>query len=133
MNPFLSFELLRQEGEQEKIMRFMRAADVGIDRLELKEEEFALPPPNTPATPGWLRIKVEIEGQPGQSGQQLAPAKGFRVFAWHKQTDTKREIPLDMGDESDGTRKLLLVAGYTHSPLEQRYLLMNLIEACIHT
>ena len=34
MNPTLNWDLLREEIGQQKIMRFMRAADVGIDRLE---------------------------------------------------------------------------------------------------
>ena len=90
MNPLLSLELLKQSDGHEKIMRFMRAADVGIDRLELKEEELAQQSAMPPVPPGQVRIKFELEGPPGQP---MAPPKGFRVLAWHKQTDSPREVP----------------------------------------
>src|SRR5580692_190531 len=39
-NPFLSLELLRQEEGSKQFMEFMQAADLGIDRIEVREEEF---------------------------------------------------------------------------------------------
>jgi hypothetical protein len=108
LNPFLSLELLQQEGGKDQIMRFMQAADVGIDRLELLEED--LPPnPSAEALPvGALRINFELGLPPGSPPPQQ---KQFRVLAWHKRTDSKEEVPLDFRDESDGTQKLFEFTG----------------------
>jgi len=107
MNPFLSLELLRQETGQEQIMRFMRAADIGIDRLELREEDIPSSAQGQ-LLPGGMRIHFEVNMPPGAT----APAaKQFKVLAWHKRLDSSEEVPLDMGDESDGTRKLFEFVG----------------------
>lgn len=101
-NPLLSLSLLREESGRDKIMQYMRAADIGIDRLELLEEDL-------PAIlPGGVQVRLEIASPPG--GVPPAP-KQLRVRAWHKRTDSGEEVPLDLGDESDGTRKLFEFAG----------------------
>lgn len=41
-NPVLTWNLLREDAGRQKVMQYMRAADVGLDRLELIEEEFAV-------------------------------------------------------------------------------------------
>ncbi|MFZ1827702.1 MAG: ATP-binding protein [Candidatus Competibacteraceae bacterium] len=107
LNPFLSLELLRQSDGQEKLMRFMRAADIGIDRLELREEDLPQPALGQ-MPPGGMRVHFEINLPPG------APSpvqKGLRVLAWHKRQDVADEVPLDLSDESDGTRKLFEFVG----------------------
>ncbi|MDN5753136.1 MAG: ATP-binding protein [Nitrosospira sp.] len=110
LNPFLSLELLSQDSGQEQIMRFMRAADVGIDRLELREEEISASPTGTAALPpGAVRLHFEVAGLP--PGVSHPVQKQFRVLAWHKRTDSADEVPLEMGDESDGTRKLFEFTG----------------------
>jgi len=108
LNPFLSLELLRQDVGHEQIMRFMRAADIGIDRLELQEEDLAPVPAFGPLPPGALRVFFEVGLPPGVPPQ---PQKRVRVLAWHKRTDSDEEIPLDMADESDGTQKLFEFTG----------------------
>ena len=92
LNPFLSLEWLRQSDGQEKLMRFMRAADIGIDRLELREED--LPQPvSGQLPPGGMRVQFEINLPPGTP----PPAqKGLRVLAWHKRQDVADEVPLDL-------------------------------------
>ena len=107
MNPFLSLELLRQDNGQEQMMRFMRAADIGIDRIELREEDLAPPAPG-PLAQGAMRIRFEVNLPPGATAQT---PKQFQVLAWHKQADSGEEVPLDLGDESDGTRKLFEFVG----------------------
>ena len=107
MNPFLSLSLLREENGREQVMRFMRAADVGIDRLELREEDL---PQGSPAQlpVGGARVHVEFK-QPATG--TASAQKQMRVLAWHKRTDSTEEVPLDMGDESDGTQKLFEFTG----------------------
>ena len=107
LNPFLSLELLRQSDGQEKLMRFMRAADIGIDRLELREEDLPQAA-SSQLPPGGMRVHFEINLPPGAP----PPAqKGLRVLAWHKRLDVADEVPLDLSDESDGTRKLFEFVG----------------------
>ncbi|HMV55499.1 MAG TPA: ATP-binding protein [Rhodocyclaceae bacterium] len=107
MNPLLSLNLLRDLGEQEQIMRFMRAADIGIDRLELREED--QPPPAVgKLAAGAVRVHFEL-GLPSGSAPQTV--KHLRVLAWHKQADSGEEVALDIGDESDGTQKLFEFSG----------------------
>jgi energy-coupling factor transporter ATP-binding protein EcfA2 len=108
LNPFLSLERLRQDTGRDQIMDFMRAADIGIDRLELLEEDMTPSSPTGPLPPGAMRLHLEVNLPQGIT----PPAqKSFRVLAWHKRTDSNEEVPLDMRDESDGTRKLFEFAG----------------------
>jgi AAA15 family ATPase/GTPase len=107
MNPFLSFELLREEDGQEKLMRFMRAADVGIDRLELLEEDLS-PPVAGQLAPGAMRVRFEFGAPPGVSP---AATKRVKVLAWHKCQGSSEDVAIDMGDESDGTQKLFEFVG----------------------
>ena len=106
-NPFLSLELLREERGQAQIMRYMRAADIGIDRLELLEEDVA-PTSATELAPGGVRINFEV-GVP--RGAPPPNAKRVQVRTWHKRVDSKEAVALDIQDESDGTRKLFEFAG----------------------
>lgn len=109
LNPLLSLNLLREGGGLEQIMQFMRAADIGIDRLELLEEEVTAPVLGG-LQPGTLRVHVEMGIQP-ESPSKLSSQKSFRVLAWHKRTDSAEEVPLDISEESDGTRKLFEFSG----------------------
>jgi len=110
LNPMLSLDLLREPEEQERIMRFMRAADIGINKLELHEEELPSDAPQAPLLPGSMRIHLEVASAmdtPGAANH----AKLLRVRAWHKMIDSAGEIPLDLSDESDGTKKLFEFIG----------------------
>lgn len=109
LNPFLSLNLLREGSGQEQIMRFMRAADIGIDRLELLEEDMAQPPSGVLPL-GAMRVHLEIGLSPGASPAPQTQ-KHFRVLAWHKRADSTEQVPLDMSDESDGTQKLFEFTG----------------------
>jgi hypothetical protein len=107
-NPFLSINLLREESGKEKIMQYMRAADIGIDHLELLEEDLSPATSAAALLPGAVRVHLEVALPPG------APPpthKNLRVRAWHKRADSGEEVPLDIGDESDGTQKLFEFVG----------------------
>ena len=108
LNPFLSLNLLREASGKEQIMRFMHAADIGIDRLELLEEDLPTSPTPGVLPPGAVRVHFEVSIPPGASPP--AP-KHFRVLAWHKRTDSSEEVPLYFSDESDGTKKLFEFTG----------------------
>jgi AAA15 family ATPase/GTPase len=106
-NPFLSLELLRGGAGLEKLMGFMCAADVGIDRLELHEEEVAPAVPG-PVPPGAMRLHVEL---PPGVGIAQASNKRVQVLAWHNRDGSTEQVPLDLVEESDGTQKLFEFAG----------------------
>jgi uncharacterized protein len=100
-NPFLSLEMLRQDESRQRLMRFLQAADIDIDRLELREED---------APTGG---NIVIQGFAGflPSGQASVPPRVLKVIAWHKANDGKEDIAFELSDESDGTRKLFEFAG----------------------
>ena len=134
-NPALSLNLLQQE--KNRIMDFMRAADIGIDRLELKEEELVpAPPPPGPVMPGAARLRIEIGLPPGEglpSGASPQVPKAYRVMALHKMLDANEEVPLDMSDESDGTRKLFeFVGGWVHAFDWGATLLVDELDRSLH-
>ncbi|MDR1463276.1 MAG: ATP-binding protein [Azoarcus sp.] len=87
-NPGLSLDMLRDDDARSRLMAFMQAADVGIDRLELREEEG----------------KASLQGQ-------NVPGRLCRVLAWHKKATDTCEVEFDLNNESDGTQKLFEFAG----------------------
>jgi uncharacterized protein len=129
INPGLSLELLRQDKGREDIMRFMRAADLGIDRLELREEDLLPQPLAGPLPPGAMRVHFEV----GLAPSAPPAAKQLRVLAWHKTTDSDNEVPLDMGDESDGTQKLFeFTGGWLHALKEGATLFVDELDRSLH-
>lgn len=109
MNPFLSLELLREESGRAEVMQFMRAADVGIDRMELREEDIPSSTTSEPG-PGVLRFELNLRLPPGAVPLERKH-KQLRVVTWHKREGSNDEVPLDLSDESDGTRKLFEFVG----------------------
>lgn len=101
LNPFLSLEMLRQDESRLRVMRFMQAADIDIDRLELREEEGT--GPLLPVMQGIASLFAQ--------GQPPAQQRFWRVLAWHKRADEGEEVAFDLFDESDGTQKLFEFAG----------------------
>ncbi|GBE48053.1 hypothetical protein BMS3Bbin12_01224 [bacterium BMS3Bbin12] len=106
MNPFLSLELLKSADGQRRIMEFMHAADIDIDRMELKEED--MPTSSEPTAPGMVQLRIESGMPPGIEAPQI---KQFRILAWHKRKDDGRAVAFDFGEESAGTRKLFEFVG----------------------
>ena len=101
LRAFLILEMLRQPESRLRVMRFMQAADIDIDRLELREEEGtgSLPP----AMQGIAGVFVQ--------GQPLSQQRIWRVLAWHKRADEGEEVAFELFDESDGTQKLFEFVG----------------------
>jgi AAA15 family ATPase/GTPase len=123
LNPFLSLEMLRQDESRLRVMRFMQAAGIDIDRLELREEEGTVSLP--PAMQGFARLFVQ--GQP-QSQQRI-----WRVLAWHKCADGGEEVAFDFFDESDGTQKLFeFVGGWLHALDSGATLFVDELDRSLH-
>ena len=106
-NPFLSLELLREEGGAERALAYLRAADVGIDGIELKEEEFHGQPLPGPIPGSTLQLNI---APPPPGVVPLKPLM-FRVLTAHRRNDGPDRVQFDLSDESDGTRKLYEYAG----------------------
>ncbi|MFN9748569.1 MAG: AAA family ATPase [Burkholderiales bacterium] len=100
-NPFLSLEMLKLEETRQRLMQFISAAGVEIDRLELREEE------------GLASVVPLVANVPGLviPPQAAVAQKVLRVVAWHKASDGSDDVAFDLSEESDGTRKLFEFAG----------------------
>jgi uncharacterized protein len=107
LNPFLSLELLRQPEGTKEILEFMQAADIGIERLEMREEDVSGPPIQG-SVPG---VSVQINFPTVPPGAPAPTPKVLKVLAWHKTNGTTESIPFDLADESDGTQKLFEFTG----------------------
>ena len=98
LNPALTFELFQQKDGMEKLIRFMKAADIGIEKFELKEEEVLQPYFSQSAG-------LDVRQPP------MSLPKHYKVLAWHKMIDSKEFVPLNLEEESAGTIKLFVQAG----------------------
>jgi hypothetical protein len=101
-NPILSIDLLRNEPDRARMMKFLHAADIGIDRLELQETDGLPPPPPGIGPEQWQTMLPLI--------LPVSPKKWAKVVAWHTGSDGKAVL-FDIGEESDGTRKLFEFIG----------------------
>lgn len=108
INPFLSLELLRRPGGGKEFIDFMKAADVGIERVEVREEEMQ-PHPQLPGGAPGMALHINLPQLAPSSPPQ--PPKVFKVFTWHKRNESSEQIAFDLSDESDGTRKLFEFIG----------------------
>ena len=109
MNMALSMELLNDPSRNGMLNQFIRAADIGIEKLEFREERIigaAGPVININVMPGGHQIL------PGFMPNPLPAPKFGRVMANHKQTDSDDVTQLDLfADKSEGTKKIFEFAG----------------------
>lgn len=97
-NPSLTYQLLEQPDGKDKLLQFVHAADLGIDNLSLQRE------PMGPV--------MVVEGNLVREPLPASPVPTLiRVTSFHKAIDTGEAVPLDLGDESNGTRILFQSAG----------------------
>lgn len=102
LNPVLTLEKLRSDEGKSEVLKFLQAADLGIDDLAMKREPFG---------PGaQLQLGQDgnqyLEQQPNEAVPQIV-----RIMSLHKPSSEGDLIPIDMSEESDGTRKLFNSAG----------------------
>jgi AAA15 family ATPase/GTPase len=100
INPFLSLSLLQNASKKHLVEQFMQIADVGIESLELTEEDFH-PKPGRTAN----NFNISWSQTPG------TPPKILKILAMHKKIGSNDLIPLEMQEESDGTKKIFEFAG----------------------
>lgn len=104
MNVELSMELLSDPHRRDLLNQFIRGADVGIERLELRKDQLL---------PG-TAININIGGPqtlPGFAPPVQSP-NFERVITQHKTIGSDKLSPLDLfADESEGVRKIFQFAG----------------------
>jgi uncharacterized protein len=105
-NPFLTLALLKQQGGTEELIEYLKAADIGIDRVEMLEEDHSGPLVGDPGQGITIQFSQGIP-----TGTTPPPVKRIRIFTWHKRNDGTENVRFDLSDESDGTRKLFEFAG----------------------
>ncbi|MES9903318.1 MAG: ATP-binding protein [Sedimenticola sp.] len=98
--PHFTMSLLEQQ-QQERVLQFMQAADFAISGLSLKETDGDHLSAITHNMPPPLHDLLS---------SQLIGSKNVQIST-HHQTDEGERIEMDMGDESDGTRKMFCYAG----------------------
>lgn len=98
LNMALTLKLFEQADGKQKLLQFVRAADLGIDDLSLQR---------TTGAPTML-AGGNIVSEPQPPGPV---ATLVRVTSYHKATDSKEQIAMDLGDESAGTLRLFNSAG----------------------
>lgn len=107
-NPTLTIDLLKSSEGNNRLIEFLRSADIGIDRLNLEESDSLFPQQSGPQMKAPF-LPIFSPPASAQAGGQIQ-IKWGRVVTWHKGSDGK-EISFDLGEESEGTRKLFELAG----------------------
>jgi hypothetical protein len=115
LNPFLSFEMLQRPEGAAEFMEYLRAADVGIENVEVREEEAQGPSLASPL-PG---MTLQINLPPPPPGSPPREHRIVRAFTWHKLNRTGEPIRFELGDESFGTQKLFEFTGGWARALDQ--------------
>lgn len=122
-NLSISLDRLESTEGHERMMSVLRAADVGIDRLFLKEK-----PDKTEEAGIWSALKHI-------ASFMISPEYVLldKVGTVHKRADGS-EVQFDFADESDGTRKLFEFAGVWLLALETgATLLVDEIDRSLHS
>ncbi len=108
-----SFELCEQEETKKKVMEFMRAADVGIDDIEVEIEQF-----DVGGLPSDFPESVKRQIEEDMKGKSFAKVKTAHV------NDRNKKVIFDLEDESDGTQKIFDLSGPWLDTLEHGYVLV---------
>ena len=98
LNPSLTYQLLEQSEGKQKLLRFVQAADLGIDDLAIQK---------VPMAP-----IMAVESNLAREPQPASTVPTFvRITSFHKADGTSAPIPLDLSEESKGTQILFQSAG----------------------
>jgi uncharacterized protein len=122
LNQNLTLKLLNEPDGKEKILPFLREADLGIADLTIQRERL-------PSSGLLIRTSpAMIEQQPGDSGPNLV-----KVTLSHLTDDPSAPLGLDFSDESSGTQILFNTAGAWMNVIEKgEVLLFDEIDTNLH-
>lgn len=107
--------LCDDDEKKEKVVSFLKAADLNIHDIQIDREEF-----NVNNLPGTTKLSTVIRDEIAStlSGHMLTYVKTI-----HK-TKSGKDVALDIEDESDGTRKIFSLTGPIIKTLEHGYVLV---------
>ena len=101
IHPEFSISECEEEKKKKKILKFMNAADLSITDIFLEKKEFSMEDLHAEMPQS---IKEEI-------AKDLKGKKLTRLFFVHPSSDNGEDVPLELTEESAGTRKLFALAG----------------------
>lgn len=113
-DPGFSIEACEKNNTKERIILFLRAADINIDDIELEKEKFDLQ-----SLPNYMpeEIKTHLE-------KQYKDKTIVHVKTVHRLEETQKKVLFDLDVESDGTQKIFALAGPWLDTLENGYILV---------
>lgn len=111
-HPGFSMRICEKDNTRERVIAFLKAADVDIDDIELEKEKFD--PQNLPDDIP-EEIKIHLEKQ--YKDKSIMQVKTIHTL------ETGQKILFDLDDESDGTQKIFALAGPWLDTLENGYIL----------
>jgi AAA15 family ATPase/GTPase len=113
-SPTYTMQRCAEDDSKEKIMQFLKTADMDIEDIEVELEEFDANklPKDMPSD-----IKIELEKR--MSGMEIPKETKFLHL-----NNLNEKIALDYNDESDGTRKLFSFIGPWLDSLENGNVLL---------
>jgi uncharacterized protein len=119
LNPALTLQLLNRPDGKEKLLPFLREADLGITGVDVRRE--AVP------TGAMMVGSAYLEQLPGQVTPNL-----LKITLSHE-ADAKEEVGLDISEESAGTQILFRSAGAWLNVFENgEVLLVDEIDTSLH-
>lgn len=100
-NPTFTMALCEDNTYKNKILRFLKIADMDIEDIEIEKEEF-----DTSKLPQDMPVELKQELEREYKGKELI--KGAKIYHLDY---SGQKVALDLEDESDGTRKLFAFIG----------------------
>jgi hypothetical protein len=107
LNPWLSIDLLQSEHGRELVMELIRAADLGITRLQVEEISSEAKADDGLFPNNQFRLQIQ---HPPNVKLESALLRSAKVYAWHD-TEDGSQVAFDIDLESDGTKKLFEFTG----------------------
>lgn len=122
LNPTLTLQLLDKPGGKEKLLPFLREADLGIYGVEVRRESVAVG-----SGPMMIVGSPILEQRPGM------PTPNLVRITFSHWTDDKESVGLDFAEESAGTQVLFRSAGAWLNVFENgEVLLFDEIDTSLH-
>lgn len=117
-NQNLTYKLFEEPSGKERLLRFVHAADFGIDDLSLRKEPMTM---------------ISTSPQLMSPGPEVVPPSLMRVISFHRAIDTGKPVAFDIGEESSGTRTLFNSAGAWLNVLEKgEVLFVDELDTSLH-
>lgn len=112
-HPGFSIKTCEQDKTKQRVIAFLKAADVDIDDIQLDKEKF-----NPQDLPDGMPEEVKRHLEEQFKDKPIVQVKTVHTV------ETGRRILFDLDDESDGTQKIFALAGPWLDTLENGYVLV---------